>query len=219
MADYTWRPNGVTVNIQARSLDPFLAFKEFVLPALDSPEWVENSRKLTDTDMSSREWAGLVIHALALMDLTGDTFQVAREYSGGDGAITRTMHGRTLAVLVEQTLATHREHHDLLETVERRVQAKSNRGPNYSENKHLVVLCNINGQLEEGVLAKIVSESAFNIVNFIGFQENGLGRHYLSFLFDKEVPGDPINRCAIDERKLRLIAQQTFPADGKPFRS
>lgn len=206
MTDYTWKPKGLKVNIQAIAIDPILAFKLFVLPVMNNPGWIENSRDVTDTKLSSREWAGLVLHAISLIDKTGDDMQIAKESTGGDGALVRSHDGKNEAVLVEQTLATHMESSDLLKTIERRVQAKSGRGSNYSENKHLVVMCNIPGDLVEAELTKVVANGAFNIVNIIGFHEDERGRHFLCFVFDRDNTSGPIHRCAVDEEKLRQVA-------------
>lgn len=206
--DYTWRPNGVPIKAQGIAADPYLAFKLFVLPGLNDPNWIEDSTKITDTNMSKREWAGLVIHAIALMDLTGDSLRVAKMLDNDDGGLVR---GESEAVYVEQTLATHRNkrHKTLLETVEARVTSKSSNGQNYAENRHLIIFCNMDGDLQEDELAKIVSKGRFNIVNIFGF--NGKDRHYLSLLFDRDKADAPIHRCAISEAKLIEQAKKAKP--------
>lgn len=198
--DYTWRPNGLAIKAQGIALDPIVAFKNFVLPALGDANWIEDSKDVTDTSMSKREWIGLIVHAIALSDLTGDTLRVAKMLDNDDGGLVR---GESEAVYVEQTLATYRsnEKYDtLLDAVSARVQDKSSKGQNYVDNMHLIVLCNINGDMQEDELAKIVSKGLFNIVNIFGF--NGKDRHYLSFLFDKDKPDAPIHRVAISEAEL-----------------
>lgn len=198
--DYTWRPNGLAIKAQGVVLDPILAFKHFVLPALGDVNWIEDSDDVTDTTMSKREWIGLIVHALALSDLTGDKLRVAKMLDNDDGGLVR---GESEAVYVEQTLATYRDnkkHKTLLEAVAARVQDKSSKGQNYADNMHLIVFCNINGDMQEDKLAEIVSQGRFNIVNIFGF--NGKDRHYLSFLFDRDKSNVPIHRTAISEAKL-----------------
>jgi len=198
--DYTWRPNGLAIKAQAIALDPIVAFKHFVLPALGDANWIEDSKDVTDTSMSKREWIGLIVHAIALSDLTGDKLRVAKMLDNDDGGLVR---GESEAVYVEQTLATYRsnkKYETLLDAVSARVQDKSSKGQNYADNMHLIVLCNINGDMQEDELAKIVSKGLFNIVNIFGF--NGKDRHYLSFLFDKDKPDAPIHRVAISEAEL-----------------
>lgn len=206
MVDYTWKPKGLKVQIQAVSIEPIVAFKLFVLPVMNNPGWIENSKDVTDTGLSSREWLGLIIHALSLMDKTDEDFMVAKEDTGGDGALVRYNNGKNEGVLVEQTLATHMEGNDLLKIVERRVRHKSSKGENYAANKHLVVLCNIDGDLKEAELARIVSEGQFNIVNIIGFHEDEKGRTFISLVFDRDYSDKPIHRCALDEIKIRDAA-------------
>ena len=135
MVDYTWKPKGVPIKAQGIAIDPHLAFKLFVLPGLNDPNWIEDSDKITDTNMSKREWAGLIVHAIALMDKTGDSLRVAKMLDNDDGGLVR---GEIEAVYVEQTLATHRnkKHNTLLETVADRVQDKSSNGENYAANRH-----------------------------------------------------------------------------------
>ena len=138
MTDYTWRPNGLPIKAQGIAVDPYLAFKHFVMPGLSDPNWIEDSDKITDTNMSKREWIGLIIHAIALMDKTGDSLRVAKMLDNDDGGLVR---GESEAVYVEQTLATHRnkKHNTLLETVADRVEDKSSNGENYAANRHLIV--------------------------------------------------------------------------------
>lgn len=203
--DYTWKPKGAAIKVQGIAADPYLAFKLFVLPGLNDPNWIEDSSKVTDTGMSKREWVGLIIHAIALMDKTGDTLRVAKMLDNDDGGLVR---GESEAVYVEQTLATHKnkKHDTLLETVAERVEDKSSKGEGYAANMHLVVFCNMDGDLHEAELAKIVSEGRFNIVNIFGF--NGKDRHYLSLLFDRDNADGPIHRCAISEAKLIEVASK-----------
>jgi len=203
MADYTWRPKGIAIKGQGISIDPILAYKYFVLPGIGDPNWIEDSSKITDTGMSKREWIGLIIHAIALMDLTGDKLLVAKMLDNDDGGLVR---GKGDAIYVEQTLATHRDkkYKSLEDAVAGQVRSKSSKGQNYAENRHLIVLCNIDGKLEEDRLATIVSEGRFNIVNIFGF--NGKDRHYLSYIFDKDKPNAPIHKAAISEARLNKAA-------------
>lgn len=199
MTDNTWRPDGVKIKVQGVPYDPFQALRNFVLPTRHIPDWIEDSKDVTNTGLSAREWLGLILHALALTDKTGEYVQVATENTGGDGAIVRNENGAQNAVLVEQTLATHKEKGKLLEVIERRVNHKSSRGENYALNKHLVVYCNNNGDLNEKELYPIVEKGLFNIVTVIGFQDNEKGRHFLCFVFDKDTPDEAIHKCAIKE--------------------
>ena len=205
MTDYTWRPKGSAIKAQGIAADPYLAFKLFVLPALGDPNWIEDSSKVTDTGMSKREWIGLIVHAIALMDLTGDNLRVAKMLDNDDGGLVR---GESEVVYVEQTLATHKnkKHDTLLETVAERVEDKSSKGESYAANMHLIVFCNMDGDLQEVELAKIVSKGRFNIVNIFGFNSND--RHYLSLIFDRDKADAPIHRCAISEANLIEQAKQ-----------
>jgi hypothetical protein len=200
--DNSWKPQGYKIKIQGVPYHWPLALRNFVLPIKHQKDWIENSKNVTTTGLSAREWFGLIIHAIAMSDMSGDEILVATEDTGGDGAIIRVENGENMAVLVEQTLATHKENGDLLEVIERRVKAKSSRGENYAENKHLVVFCNNNGDLIEKKLAKIVSEGLFDIVNVIGYQDNEQGKHFLSFIYDKDVSDKAVHRMAIYEDKL-----------------
>ncbi len=184
---------------QGVAIDPVLAFKHFVLPGIGQENWIEDSSKVTDTNMSMREWVGLVIHALALMDLTGDELQVAKMLDNDDGGLVR---GNSEAVYVEQTLATHKDkgHKSLEDTVARRVESKSSRGKSYADNRHLIVFCNMDGNLEEDKLAAIVAKGRFNVVNIFGF--SGANRHYLSFIFDRDKSDGSIHKAAISEANL-----------------
>lgn len=197
--DYTWKPQGLPIKAQGIAGDPYLAFKLFVLPGLNDPNWIEDSTKVSDTNMSKREWVGLIIHAIALMDKTGDNLRVAKMLDNDDGGLVR---GESEAVYVEQTLATHRnkKNKSLLQAVAERIEDKSSNGENYAANMHLIVFCNMDGDLQEAELAKIVANGKFNIVNIFGF--NGKDRHYLSLLFDRDNLNGPMHRCAISETKL-----------------
>lgn len=203
--DYTWRPKGMTIKAQGVSIDPILAFKHFVLPGLGDVNWIEDSSKVSDTAMSKREWIGLIVHAIALMDLTGNDLQVAKMLENDDGGLVR---GNSEAVYVEQTLATHKDkrYKTLLEAVEGQVKAKSSRGQNYADNRHLIVFCNINGNMQEDGLARIASKGSFNIVTIFGFDGNT--RHYLAYVFDRDKPDAPIHKCAISEAKLIEAAKE-----------
>jgi hypothetical protein len=205
MADYTWRPNGLPVKAQGIAVEPILAFKLFVLPAIGNPNWIEDSSKVTDTGMSKREWIGLIIHALALMELTGDSLRVAKMTDNDDGGLVR---GENEAVYVEQTLATHKDarYQTLEQAVAGQVGHKSSRGQNYAENRHLIVLCNMDGNLDEDKLAAIVAKGQFNIVNIFGF--NGKDRHYLSYIFDRDKPNPLIHKTAISEAVLVEAANE-----------
>ncbi len=199
MTDNTWRPDGAKITIQGVPYDPFQALKNFVLPIRHILGWIEDSKDITNTGLSGREWLGLILHALSITDKTGEYVQVATDDTGGDGAIVRKENGVQHAVLVEQTLATYKEKGKLLEVIERRVSKKSSRGENYALNKHLIVYCNNNGDLNEKELYPIVAKGLFNIVTVIGFQDNAKDRHFLCFVFDKDSPRKAIHKCAISE--------------------
>lgn len=202
MADNKWRPHGFEVKIQGVVYDPVAALRNFVLPIKHDPNWIENSKPVTNTGLSSREWFGLALHAIALTDKTGDYFQIATENTGGDGALVRRENGESLAVLVEQTLVTHLEEGSLMDVVQRRIIAKSSKGNSYAANKHLVVLCNKPGDLNESEVAKMVASSKFNIVNVLAFQADHRGRHFLSFIFDADYDIAAVHRFPIPEPKL-----------------
>ncbi len=204
MTDYTWRPKGLPIRAQGISIDPVLAFKKFVMPGLTEANWIEDSSKVTYTNMSKREWMGLIVHSIALSDLTGNVLLVAKMIDNDDGGLVR---GSSEAVYVEQTLATYKDkkYKNLLEAVEGQIKDKSSHGPNYAENRHLIVFCNLDGNMEEDELAEIVSRGAFNIVTIFGF--NGSNRHYLAYVFDKVKKDGPIHKCAINEAKLIEAAQ------------
>lgn len=215
MADNTWRPDGVKITVQGVPYDPFQALRNFVLPIRHTAGWIEDSKDITNTGLSGREWLGLILHALSLTDKTGEYVQVATDDTGGDGAIVRNENGVKHAVLVEQTLATHREKGELLEVIERRVNHKSSRGENYALNKHLVVYCNNNGDLNEKELYPIVAKGLFNIVTIIGFQDNHKGRHFLCFVFDKDSPDEAIHKCAISEPEFWQAAINIYEQEQK----
>jgi len=198
MTDYTWRPDGLPIRVQGVAVDPIKAFKLFVMPGIGTEGWIEDSSKVTDTGMSKREWIGLIVHAIALMDLTGDELRVAKMLDNDDGGLVR---GENEAVYVEQTLATHRDkkHKSLGDAVAARVAGKSANGESYAANRHLIVFCNMDGNLEEDKLAAIVATGRFNIVTIFGFAKD---RHYLTFIFDRDKSDGPIHRAAISEAKL-----------------
>jgi hypothetical protein len=127
MTDYTWKPNGLAIKAQGVSLEPILVFKHFVMPGLGDVNWTEDSSDVTNTGLSKREWAGPIIHALALTDLTGDKLLVAKMLDNDDGGLVR---GDTEAVYVEQTLATYwdKKSKTLEEAVAKRIEDKSSRG-------------------------------------------------------------------------------------------
>lgn len=202
MTDNTWRPKGFPIRIQGVPYHPFQALRNFVLPIKHDPNWIEDSREVTNTKLSAREWFGLIIHAICLSDKTGDTFLVSTENTGGDGAVVREENNTLFAVQVEQTLATHKEKGELMDTILKRTTAKSSRGKSYAENKHLIVLCNKPGDLVEADLAKAVADSEFDIVNVIAFEDSHQGKHFLSFLFDKENSLSAVHKCPIIEQKL-----------------
>ena len=158
--------------------------------------------------MNKREWAGLVVHCLSLIHMTGQDMMVGKEYAGGDGMLARkvTEKGKTSyhGVLVEQTLVTHKAHTDLLTGVKERLEAKSSRGKNYAENKHLIIWCNIDGSFEPGSLAKVISIGAFNIVSIIGFDGNT--RDYRCLIFDKKIKNRSIYSGRISEKWLLMEA-------------
>lgn len=203
MTDYTWKPNGLVIKTQGVPIEPILAFKHFVMPGLGDANWIEDSSNVTDTGMSKREWAGLIIHAIALMDLTDDKLLVAKMLDNDDGGLVRR---NSEAVYVEQTLATHRDKKTktLEEAVANRISDKSSKGENYAENRHLIVMCNMNGTMQEDKLAKIVSGGRFNIVTIFGI---GNDRRYLVYIFDKDKPDGPIHRTAISELELIKAAK------------
>lgn len=215
MTDNSWQPNGYKIRIQGTPLQWPLALRNFVLPIKHQSGWIENSKNVTNTELSAREWFGLILHAIALSDASGDVFLVSTENTGGDGAVVCYENGAGTAVLVEQTLVTHKENGKLLEIIKRRVEAKSAKGENYAENKHLVVFCNNDGDLIEKELIKIIKGGGFDIVNVIGFSESEQGRHYLSFIFDKDAPEGVIHRMAIKEPELWQAAIEVYDNELK----
>jgi hypothetical protein len=66
-------------------------------------------------------------------------------------------------------------------------------------------MCNINGQMQEDNLAKIVSQGRFNIVTIFGINDD---RHYLAYVFDKDKVDGPIHRVAIRETGLIQAANE-----------
>ncbi len=211
---YEWRPNGQKVTIQAHAIEPIIAFSAFVLPVLRDANWIENSRYISNTGMSAREWAGLVLHALVLSDATGEDVRVAKTYNApGDGAVVVSRGYGNEAVLVEQTLVTHKAHTVLETGVIERITAKSSRGENYSENNHLVLWLNIKGNIDEIKIAHIVSQGGYNVVSVCGFREDDRGRYYLCYLFDKDKKDGSVHKISIKETSLIQAAKSIERSD------
>jgi hypothetical protein len=198
MNDYRWRPQGLTIREEAITVHPLIAFEKFVVPGLGVPAWVEDSSNVTDTGMSKREWAGLVVHAFSLMSLTGDRLVVGKDFDGGDGVIVReNSNGYVDGVHVEQTLVTHKRHTDLEQGIKAELAKKSAK---QYPNTHLIIWCNIEGNFDPPAIAQIVSGGAFNIVDVVGF--NSGPRVYQSLLFDKDVLAKPIHSFHVKESDL-----------------
>ena len=207
MEQYVWKPQGIALHEQAKVGDIYQAFKLYVMPGLNNSDWIEDSKPVTDTGMRMREWAGLVLHALSLADLTKDTILIGKDFTGGDGVLMKTIGKRNYGVYVEQTLVTHRAHADLMTGIEERLKAKSDKGEGYSENKHLVIWLNINGDLIPNDLAPIIAKYDFNIVNIIGF--NSANRTYSCYLYDRSKIKAPIHQFNIVEKDLVDKALET----------
>ena len=200
MEEYVWRPKGLRIRDSAVIGSPIVAFEKFVLPGMSNPDWLENSKPVTDTGMSMREWAGLVLHCLSLSDKTNRNMEVGKDYVGGDGLLATTENGKTYGVYVEQTLVTHKAHADLLTGIQERLMSKTSKGESYTANKHLVIWCNIEGQFIPTKLAALVAQGGFNIVDVIGF--NSTSREFSSYLFDRDVADKPIHAWKVSESKL-----------------
>jgi len=63
----------------------------------------------------------------------------------------------------------------------------------------IIVFCNMNGDLQEDILAVVVANERLNNVNIFGFSKD---RHYLSYIFDRDKPGRAIHKAAISEAML-----------------
>jgi hypothetical protein len=200
MKEYIWRPKGLKINDSAVIGSPIVAFEKFVLPGISNPNWIENSKPVSDTEMSMREWAGLVIHSLSLSDKTHRDLSVGKDYVGGDGLLAITENGKTYGVYVEQTLVTYKAHTDLMTGIEERLMSKTSKGDSYTANKHLIIWCNIDGQFVPTSLASLIAKGGFNIVNIIGF--NSGTREFSSYLYDKDIIHSPIHAWKINESTL-----------------
>jgi len=204
MTDFVFKRTDEKVIEQAIAVDPLTAFKKFVAPGLSDPRWIEDSSKITDTDMSKREWAGLVVHCFSLMAITKtNNMFIGKGFNGGDGYIVRIYEGKKAQndfVYIEQTLATHvsNKGKSVADAIHDRIKAKSSKGSNYSENTHLIVWCNMDGDMDVDERYGSVKQGAFNIVNIIAFHSPT--RRYCSFLFDKDE--GLIQEFSIDERDL-----------------
>ena len=187
MTEYVLTSAGKKIHEDVVKIHPLVAFNTYVfhIAKYDS-NWIEQSRKVTDTNMSMREWAGLVIHSLALMNLTKSlNLEIGKDFVDGDGVIVKVISDKHLeGVFVEQTLVTYKAHTDITEGIAERIKAKSDKGEAYAFNKHLIVWCNIDGDLDIDKIADIVKAGRFNVVNVIGF--NGERRLYKSLLFDND---------------------------------
>jgi hypothetical protein len=187
MTEYALTSLGKKIVENVVMIHPLVAFNTYVYHvAKNDSKWVEQSRKVSDTNMSMREWAGLVIHSLALMNLTKqNNLEIGKDFVDGDGVIVKKVSEKELeGVFVEQTLVTYKAHTDITEGIAERIKAKSDKGKAYAWNKHLIVWCNINGDFEVGTIAALVKTGRFNVVNVIGF--NGENRLYKSLLFNKD---------------------------------
>lgn len=89
-----------------------------------------------------------------------------------------------------------------MEVLRKRVKAKDDRGEQYAENTHLVVLCNKDGDLHYSELSKIIKNSRFNVITIIVFAKLKEGRRFLCYLFDKDTPQKPIHICPVNESAL-----------------
>lgn len=204
MKEYELKSQGLRLNHQAVMVEPLLAFNNFVRPGLTKADWAEDSKKQTDTNMSMREWAGLVLHSISLMSLTKDKLLIGKDFIDGDGVLIRVVPSPDgdiyEGVYVEQTLVTHRAHTNLYEGINERIRAKSAHGGSYAENLHLILWLNINGDINTGAMAELVKAGRFNIVNIIGYHEDR--RRFLSFIFDKDE--GMIHRFQVAESDLLL---------------
>ncbi len=55
---YGFKSHKLGVKENVRVGDPFEAFRLYVAPGLNNSAWIEQSKPVTDTGMSMREWAG-----------------------------------------------------------------------------------------------------------------------------------------------------------------
>jgi hypothetical protein len=198
--EYGLKAHKLGIREQVQVGDPIKAFHLYVAPGLGERSWVEKSQPVTDTGMSMREWAGLVIHGLALSDLTGEPLLVGKDYRGGDGVIAKSsrLPNHYEGFYVESTLVTHKKYTDLTEGIEERIKEKSKKGENYAHKTQLIVWCNINGDFEVSAIESAVSNGNFQTVDIVGF--NDTGRVYLSLILDKD--DGLIHRYIISERYL-----------------
>lgn len=202
MEEYVWRPSGIRLKESVVIIKPLVAFKHFVMPGLNDVNWIEDGKIITDTGMRKREWAGLILHSICLSDLTDREIDIAKDKIGGDGVIVTNENGNYYGCYIEQTLVTHRsiKHSGVTDGIRERLMDKSSKGESYTDNKHLVIMINQNGEIMPENIARIVSEGGYNIVNVIGYESTT--RHYLCYLFDRENVNEPIHKCAIRESAL-----------------
>lgn len=203
MRQYVLSSLGKRIVEHSSRIHPLIAFNTFVYHvARWDPNWIEHSPSVTDTSLSSREWAGLVIHAFSLMSLTKDNLEIGRDFNGGDGVLLKIEYEKDLeivtGVFVEQTLVTYKAHDNLTMGIAERIKAKSDKGKSYAWNKHLIIWCNINGEFNTDEIEKLVSTGRFSIVNVVGF--NGKDRTYTSLIFDKDE--GLIHRFRVAEKDL-----------------
>ncbi len=168
-------------------LEPKKAFEHFVAPRLHDNNWIEDSSKLTDTNMSSREWAGLVVYALSLSQLTGKALLVGKDSRDGDGAVAIALpNGNYDGLFVEQTLLTHRAHDNLLEGVKERIEGKSSKGKSYVGKQDLILWCNIDGTVDIDKITDIIEADSnlFRSVAVIGF--NKATNIFMCYIFKKD---------------------------------
>jgi hypothetical protein len=167
-------------------IEPKKAFEEFVAPRLQDENWVEDSKKLTDTNMSSREWAGLVVYSLSLAQLINEDILVGKDSRNGDGVIVQPLsNGRYNGLFLEQSLVTHRAHNDLATGLLERIQSKSSKGEQYAGKQDLVLWCNLNGEINTVEIANMVDDKTnlFSIVAVVGFNKST--NSFMCYIFKK----------------------------------
>lgn len=136
-------------------------FLELVIkPILCTPGTLKKSKKWKNIGLSSRECLGLFLVCIAGRELTGDDWTIASDPETDDGVVvcrTPPRDGDTFAT--EQTYVPSFSQGEINELVLNAIKAKSSRGKNYGEERHLIVYCDKAGHLDLQLIKQNISSN------------------------------------------------------------
>ena len=188
------------------NMHPIDAWREFIVPALTNPKWIEDGSKIsTEIELSKRELLGLILYSYYL-DQTGNSNVCwnSKDHEPNDGYVDI---GTNQKVRCEHKLIAQMDKRNVVVALKETFSKYAKWGKRYGENRHLIIHANLAslGLAKISDLHHMIKNNCpFDMVFSVGI--NGIENKIIRFSFVEQFPKLRLSHIRIEILSGNLVS-------------